>query len=60
MFAGSSLNGELGAASNSDSATPVEVTGGHSFGTITCGTYHTCALDLQNKAWCWGESGRTA
>ena len=28
--------------------------GGHTFSRLTAGHYHTCALDSDGKAWCWG------
>lgn len=49
--------GQLGTGGASGSATPVEVAGGHAFRTITCGMYHTCGLDDEGRAWCWGELG---
>lgn len=33
----------------------VAVAGGHTFSSITCGIDHTCALDGEGQAWCWGE-----
>ena len=36
-------------------ATPVAVTGGRSFTTISSGGLHTCALDGAGRAWCWGS-----
>lgn len=33
----------------------VAVRGGVRFDTITVGTGHTCGLDGQGRAWCWGE-----
>ena len=34
--------------------TPQPVTGGHRFRSITASTGHTCAIDLDDVAWCWG------
>lgn len=41
-------------------ATPVAVVGGHRFTSITAGSGHTCALDTEARAWCWGngDAGR--
>lgn len=36
-------------------AAPEKVVGDHTFRSIACGNGHTCALDANNKAWCWGE-----
>lgn len=50
--------GQLGAGSNAVkeiSLTPVAVSGNHVFRSITCGAWHTCALDDQGRAWCWGR-----
>ena len=50
--------GELGRGIVTDqrSALPVaaKVLGDHSFRTIATGLYHTCAIDLDYRAWCWG------
>ncbi|KAI7842019.1 hypothetical protein COHA_004220 [Chlorella ohadii] len=37
--------------------TPVEVPSNLTFRSITCGGYHTCALDDGGQAWCWGSNG---
>ena len=40
---------------NSSFTTKVEeVAGGHAFRSITCGCWHTCALNDAGQAWCWG------
>lgn len=49
-------NGKLGDGDLSDhgTGTPVAVLGGHSFTWLTAGSAHTCGLDREGKAWCWG------
>lgn len=59
LFAGDNGVGQLGDGTTTSSTTPVEVLGGHTFRSITCGTWHTCALDSGGKAWCWGVSLRS-
>lgn len=56
---GSNFDGALGNGSTSpmSSATPLPVAGGHTFKAISAGTMHACALDLDDKAWCWGSNG---
>ena len=36
---------------------PVAVTGGHMFTTLTAGGTHSCGVDTTGKAWCWGWDG---
>jgi alpha-tubulin suppressor-like RCC1 family protein len=36
-------------------AQPVTVTGGHTFRAVAAGVDHTCALDQDGRAWCWGK-----
>ncbi len=59
MIAGDSFYGRLGDGSDplkqAISAIPVEVVGNHSFRSISCGWGHTCAVDDESRAWCWGE-----
>lgn len=35
---------------------PVAVAGDHDFVQIDPGQLHTCALDTEGKAWCWGDN----
>ena len=52
---GSSANGQLGSGGlGTGSAVPLEVEGGHAFTAIEAGGDHTCALDAQGAAYCWG------
>ena len=37
--------------------TPQAVVGGHQFRSITVGEQFTCAVDTNDKAWCWGIDG---
>lgn len=55
LGAGFDGNGRLGRGSQGNSSTPVEVAGGHTFQSIACGGSHTCAIDDEGRAWCWGE-----
>lgn len=38
-----------------DSYRPIAVEGGHSFPSVSAGVIHTCALDSEGAAWCWGD-----
>jgi len=56
---GGGFDGELGNGSTSDSLVPVGVdTGGtlkdKTILSISAGEYHTCAIDVGGKAYCWG------
>jgi alpha-tubulin suppressor-like RCC1 family protein len=52
---GSNSFGQLGDTSGDDfSAEPVRVSGDTRFSSIATGSLHTCGLDLDDKAWCWG------
>jgi alpha-tubulin suppressor-like RCC1 family protein len=54
---GDNRAGQLGDGSTAEKTeeSPVAVTGGHTFTTISTGTSHTCALDTTGSPWCWGE-----
>lgn len=63
MPAGKGSEGQLGAGRIvAASETPVEVSGGHSFASISAGGQHTCAVEAlpSGKAYCWGVSHRPA
>lgn len=35
---------------------PAPVTGNHAFRDVTAGMSHTCAIDTEDHAWCWGAN----
>jgi len=43
-------------ASLRSQTTPVEVFGSRSWLSVSTGYQHTCALDTDGKAWCWGSN----
>lgn len=50
-------SGELGTGSEGDpSSVPAEVSGGHTFTALAVGQSHTCAIDEDGDAHCWGAS----
>jgi alpha-tubulin suppressor-like RCC1 family protein len=59
---GNNWYGQLGAGSAggdgglAKSATPLPVAGGHLFRAVSTGLEHSCALDDDGAAWCWGSS----
>ncbi len=54
---GVNQDGELGNDSEgTDSSIPVEVAGDHVFTSISAGSQHTCAIDDDRRAWCWGSN----
>lgn len=56
-------NTELQLGNPDDSAdplTPVAVHGAHSFSAIAAGGSHSCALDTDGRAWCWGDNSEGA
>lgn len=55
---GNGAFGKLGNGDNTDSPIPVEVGDGVSpfeAKSISAGRYHTCAIGMDDKAYCWGE-----
>src|SRR5690606_34787317 len=54
---GRGVFGQLGAGGgNTTSNTPLAVTGGHLFTSITAGRQHTCGVTVTNLAMCWGNN----
>jgi alpha-tubulin suppressor-like RCC1 family protein len=53
---GDNTYGELGDATNTSSATPVEVTGGIAFAYLKAGELFTCGVTGEGVAWCWGDN----
>lgn len=47
--------GQLGSGNTASASGRVTVTGGHHFVTIAAGPDHTCAVDDDGLAWCWGS-----
>ena len=52
---GTNSRAELGVSGIAQSATPVAVSGGHSFSTLVAGRWHVCGLDTAGDTWCWGS-----
>ena len=48
--------GQLGDGTAQSAEAPVTVAGAPAFTTIATGYTHTCALDAQGVAWCWGSN----
>jgi alpha-tubulin suppressor-like RCC1 family protein len=51
--------GQLGTGSTSPwrQPTPVAVSGGHTFQSVSAGYYHTCGVTTDGDAYCWGYNG---
>ena len=49
--------GELGNGTTTNSATPVAVSGGLTFATVSGGADHTCGVTPAGAAYCWGYNG---
>jgi alpha-tubulin suppressor-like RCC1 family protein len=49
--------GRLGDGTTTARPSPVPVSGGITFASLTAGGAHTCGLDAAGRAWCWGSNG---
>jgi alpha-tubulin suppressor-like RCC1 family protein len=53
---GQNADGELGNGSTINSLTPVAVSGGLTFATVTAGGNQTCGVTTSGAAYCWGHN----
>ena len=59
---GSNRDGQLGTGGGGssgqvpESLEPIAVVGGHAFVALTGGGLHTCGVDREGAAWCWGAN----
>jgi len=51
---GDNSSGQLGDGTTTWEASPVLVTGGLRFATVSAGSYHTCGVTSGGAAYCWG------
>ena len=54
---GVNSEGEFGSGTATDSPTPVAVSGGLTFATVSAGTAYTCGVTTAGAAYCWGRNG---
>lgn len=52
-----SNNGNLGDGSGTNSPVPIKVAGAHVWQDVSVTGRHSCALDMTNQMFCWGEGG---
>jgi alpha-tubulin suppressor-like RCC1 family protein len=52
---GSGLTAPLGNGTTNSSATPITVSGAHTFSVLAAGEWETCGLTQNGDAWCWGN-----
>jgi alpha-tubulin suppressor-like RCC1 family protein len=57
LCSGSNARGTLGDGTPFNAFTPHAVGGGMALGGVAVGIGHACALDPQQRAWCWGDNG---
>ncbi|HEY6794676.1 MAG TPA: DnaJ domain-containing protein [Kineosporiaceae bacterium] len=53
---GQNESGQLGNGTTITSFTPVPVSGGHRWRSVTVGSAHSCGLRTDRTLWCWGDS----
>src|SRR5450830_1876304 len=53
---GENYFGNLGDGTNANRNSPVPVTGGLRFRSLTMGAFHTCGLTGSDAAYCWGSN----
>jgi alpha-tubulin suppressor-like RCC1 family protein len=53
---GANSSGALGNGTNTDTSTPVEVTGNHFFAQVSAGGHYSCGVSAEQRAYCWGHN----
>jgi alpha-tubulin suppressor-like RCC1 family protein len=53
-WGGNTSSGQLGDGTRTDRLTPVPVSGGHVFSTVSAGFEHACGVTPDDLAYCWG------
>lgn len=51
---GENIFGEVGDGTTTDRTTPVAVSGGGTWKSVSAGGWYTCGLKTDDTAWCWG------
>lgn len=54
--AGQLGNGSFGTVQDFYTSTPVQVTGPNTWTRVATGAFHTCGINTQGAAWCWGRA----